>query len=536
MKNVNMLTALTDNIVIDNTKCVACGECVERCILDNLRLKLPPCAGACPLGLNARGYVNLIARGEDVKALELVYKTLPFPGILGRVCSRPCEEDCHRNATGKSAVSIRDLKRYLADTVGKDHPYKPVPGADTGKKAAVVGAGPAGLMAAHDLRLKGHEVVLYDAEEEAGGMLRWGIPAFRLPVEIVRAEINAVLSMGITFEGGRRLGKDLRLAKLRDEFDAVILAAGCEVSKELNFAAGRDTIRYGLEFLRDLRAGVPGPVGKRVVVIGGGNVAVDAAQSALRLGAEEVTMVSLEAEDNLPAFPWAIEDARQEGVKLLPSWGPVRWMDDGQAPRLEFQRCDGVYDGEGRFNPCLNACETMSLEADTVIIAAGQAVDAGLFDGLALRPDGGPVYDELTLQNSVGKIFFAGDCVTGPSSVVGAMASGRRAAESADRFMAGEHLRYGRLYDGPVLRDYEIDVSGGVSTPRAEAPRRRFSGAGDFREIEGALTPETARQEARRCYSCGGPFGMHRTCWFCLPCEVECPEEALRVEIPYLLR
>lgn len=533
MKNINMLMALTDNITVDNAKCVACGECVERCILDNLRLKLPPCSGACPLGLNARGYVNLIARGEEGKALDVLYKTLPFPGILGRICSQPCEEKCHHNVTEKSAVSIRALKRYLADTAGMERPYTPVPGVDTGKKVAVVGAGPAGLMAAHDLRIRGHAVTLYDAGPEPGGMLRWGIPEFRLPVDVVRRETGSVMSMGVDFRGGIMIGRDPEVSDLVKEYDAVVLATGCGESRKLDFGLDPGKAHYGLDFLRSIRTGRPPKIGERVVVIGGGNVAVDAAQSALRLGARSVNMVCLESEEEMPAFPWALDDARAEGIATLPSWGPLRAQSDrGTTITIEFQRCSGVYDDQGRFNPCFDSCQTMTLEAETVIIAAGQRPDDGLFKKLGIDT----AFDMLTLQTAVAKVFAAGDCATGPASVVEAFASGRRAAESADRFLNGEHLGFGRSYEGPVVRDYEIDTAGGVSRERAKVSRRRFGGKGDFKEIEGTLTAEAARAEAARCYSCGGAFGMHRTCWFCLPCEIECPEKAIWVEIPYLLR
>jgi NADPH-dependent glutamate synthase beta subunit-like oxidoreductase len=535
---LNPLESLSDNIVIDKDKCTFCGICVETCVLDNLRMKLAPCRQACPLRVNCHGYVQLISRGEEVRGMDLLRETLPFPGILGRICSQPCEENCTLKETEGEAVAIRVLKRYLFDYVPEKDIPLPDMAPETGKKVAVVGSGPAGLMAGHDLRIRGHGVTVFEAEKAPGGMLRWAIPEFRLPQGVLEKEIEWLRKMGVTFNCGTFIGQDKTLDQLKKDFHAVIIATGCPQHARLNME-GEDLpgVCHGLPFLRDVRADRAPAVGKKVVVIGGGNVAVDSAQTALRLGAEDVTMVCLESRDEIPAFPWALESALSEEIKLECGWGPVEFSSrEGLLKGVLFHRCLRVFDERGEFKPCFDTSERLSLEADTVIVAIGQSPDIAILDKMGLTRKKVLQIDPLTLQAPDETIFLAGDVLDGTSSVVEAMAKGRRAAESADRFLKGEHLRYGREYAGPVETDFEIDTGKGVPIERAKIPERLFQGKGDFRELEQGFSRDTARQEAGRCSSCGEPFGKYRTCWFCLPCEVECPHEALWVEVPYLLR
>jgi NADPH-dependent glutamate synthase beta subunit-like oxidoreductase len=535
---INMLESLADNIVIDKDRCTYCGICVERCILDNLRMKLAPCRQACPLGVNCHGYVQTIARGEEDKGIALLRETLPFPGILGRVCSQPCEDNCHRKKIEAAAVSIRALKRYLSDREREKEIPLPDMGADTGKKTAVIGSGPAGMLAAYDLRVKGHRVTVFDAESEPGGMLRWAIPEFRLPLDVLEQEIDLLNRMGVRFQCNIAVGKDKTLDGVKDEFDALIVATGCPTYGKLGID-GEDSsgVFHGLSFLKDVRGGNTPQIGKTVVVIGGGNVAVDAAQSALRLGAESVTLVTLESDQDLPAFPWAVESAVSEGVKLECSWGnPSFHLENGRLKGMDFQKCLQVFDDCGCFMPSFDDCQLKTLAADTVIVAIGQEADTAPFESSGLVIDGSFWADELTLQSADEKVFLAGDLVGGPSSVVEAMAKGRQAAESVHRYLTAEHLRYGRRYAGPIETGFDIDTQRGSEGARAEIPMHVCRGKGDFKEIEQGLNKNAARKEAGRCYSCGQPFGKYRTCWFCLPCEVDCPHEALWVEIPYLLR
>ncbi len=535
---LNLLEALSDNIVIDTDKCVFCSICVNTCILDNLRMKLAPCRQACPLGVNCQGYVQLIARGEESKAMELLRQDLPFPGILGRICSHPCEEKCHRKEQEGEAVAIRHLKRYIADQFTGEKIPLPEILPDTGKDVAIVGSGPAGMMAACDLRTHGHSVTIFDSEKEPGGMLRWAIPDFRLPQSILDREMELLVDMGVSFQCNVTIGKDKSMETLKNEFDAIIAATGCPGHGMLHIDGEENPGAYhGLPFLKLVREGKILEIGKKIVVIGGGNVAVDSAQTALRLGAEEVTMVTLESNNELPAFPEAIKSAAAEGIKFQYSWGnPKLNFSDEQLIGIDFQRCVQVFDNCGCFAPSFDDCQLHYMDVDTVIIAIGQQADKVFLESSGLIQNSEMVVDPLTLQSKDEKIFVAGDIQTGPSSVIHAMASGQEAAESVNRFLNGEHLRFGRQYPGPIETQFDIDTSMGSVDKRIIIDEHCSTGKGDFQEIELSISQEAARKEAKRCYSCGQPFGKFRTCWFCLPCEVECPNDALEVKIPYLLR
>jgi NADPH-dependent glutamate synthase beta subunit-like oxidoreductase len=538
MREKNMLEALSDNIVVDMDKCTFCGVCVETCILDNLRMALAPCRQACPLGVNCQGYVQLILRGQNEEALAVLRETLPFPGILARVCSHPCEDQCHRKETTGQAVAIRALKRYLVESSTSAEPPLPDMQDDTKYKVAILGSGPAGMTAAYDLRQRGHQVTIFDKESEPGGMLRWAIPEFRLPTDILKQEVGLLERMGVKIECGKKLGQDITLDGLKNEYDAVVLAMGAGKAMPLKIeGSGLAGIFSGLSILKEVRNGNTTQLSGAVVVIGGGNSAVDAAQTALRLGADAVTVIALETENELPAFEHAVSEARAEGVAFECGWGPLRFLENsGRVSGIKLNRCLSVLNQNGEFSPCFDNSQTMTVEADTVILAIGQTRDLSGIAGSPLAQSGGLQSDPLTLQTADEKIFAAGDLVSGPSSVVDAMAAGRRAAESVDRFLKGEHLAYGRAYPGPVETEFTIDTSRGAASYRIDPPVRAFTGLGDFKEIGGCLSDDAARTEASRCYSCGKPFGKYRTCWFCLPCEVECPHQALWVEVPYLLK
>jgi len=535
---INPLEALADNIAVDHNKCIHCGVCVETCILDNLRLKLAPCSHACPLGVNCQGYVQLIRRGRDEEALKILEEKLPFPEILSRLCSQPCEDKCHRKQTEGQAVNIRGLKRYLTERYERQSPFVPETAAATGKKVAIVGAGPAGLTAGDDLSRQGQAVVMFDAEDEPGGMLRWAVPEFRLPGRILERELSRLSKMGVDFRCNMTLGKELGLEELVRDFDAVLIATGCPQPKKLGIG-GEDSpgVLHALPFLRASRAGAPQSVGRRVAIIGGGDVAVDCAQTARRLGAAEVVVISLEEDTALPAHPNVVRGARAEGIVFRGTWGPQAILiENGRLKGVQLKKCVSVFDAMSNFMPVYDLCQTDFVEADTVIVSIGQQAELGCLTASRIASQEAVACDALSLQTQMVSVFVAGDVSTGPSSVVHAMAAGRRAAESIRRFLRGEDLRFGRSYAGPYEMEYAIDTSRASLATRSENPLDGFKGPGDFNELELPLTEENARCEAERCYSCGEPFGKYRTCWFCLPCEVECPHDALWVEIPYLLR
>ena len=533
MNRPNVLEALSDNIKIDPEKCIQCGKCVDTCILDNLRMKLAPCRQVCPLGVNAQGYIQLIARGEEDKAREVVGETLPFPEIVSRICDAPCERNCHRNDVTGQPVSIRALKRYLFENDQREQAVVPKKADPSGKRIAVVGSGPAGMMAAFDLAIAGHGVTVFESNEKPGGLLRSVIPVFRLPEAVLDREMDVLSLLGVDVQCGIRVGQDRFLNDLENSFDAVILSTGLGGPLRLD-VPGEDSkgVMQGLDFLEAAKQGNAEKLSGNIVVIGGGNAAVDTARVARRLGAEKVIMISLELRDDLPASEEELSRALDDGVALECGMGIDRILEkSGKVSGVTLKRCLTVFDQNGCFLPSFDYDDTMTIPADSVIVSIGQSQDTleGIF------PDELPV-DSLTLQTARQKIFVAGDCFYGPTSVIHAMGSGRQAAVSVDRFLKGEHLKFNRAYAGPIVTDFEIDTGRGSDDDRVKPQLHLFKEPGDFNEVEQPYSIDEARKEARRCYSCGGPFGQHRTCWFCLPCEVECPEEALWVEVPYLLR
>ena len=527
------------NIVVNRDTCTVCGVCVETCIMDNLRMHLSPCRNACPLHVNAQGYVRLIAEGKEKEAATLLREDLPFAGIIGRICNRPCEERCERIKVDGQAVHILALKRYLADKMPEiiNEPSKICP--PSGKRIAIVGAGPAGMMAAHDLAAKGHFVTLFDRASEPGGMLRWGIPEFRLSRDVMSQSIRMLEEMKIEFKMGYMVGKELDIDKLEQEWDSVLLATGAGSAVQLH-VPGEDmeNVYRGIDFLGEVRRGNKPQVGKSVIVIGGGNTAVDAALTCRKLGAQEVSIICLEDIKEMPAFEWEIAEAREEGVTIQDCWGLKKIYRDNGKLGAELSRCLRVFDDEGRFAPTLeNECGLMP-SADTIVVAIGQQSDlSGIPDDLVNTHKKSISVDPITFQTTRGKIFSAGDVTGGIQSVVHAMAQGREAAVSIDRFLEGEGLGWGRKYwDGICITDFPVDTSQATPHKRSQLPRIPIEQRTLIDEVEKTMDARDARLQAERCLNCGYPAEINQTCWSCLPCEIECPVDALEVRMPYHIR
>lgn len=528
------------NIHIDREKCYGCGICVERCILDNLRLFLAPCRAACPVHMNCQGYVRLIAQGKEEEAAMEMRLDFPFAGIAGRVCHHPCEEKCERRNVDGGAVHLRALKRFLAEgfpkTACAPDPLAP----RTEKRVAIVGSGPAGLMAAYDLARQGHGVTVLEAEAEPGGMLRRGIPAFRLPSEEIDRAVQVLCEMGVCFATGEALGKDYDLERLEREWDAVLLALGGGKPATLGIPGEEmDEVRLGLDLLRAAREGRPPRLGRSAIVLGGGNAAVDAALVCRRLGVKEVTLISLEDPSCMPAFPQEVEEAREEGIKIQNGWGARNILRRGDGTlRLELSRCLRVFDEHGNFAPLLDHFAGLSPGVDSVVVAIGQlGRHPGLPADLCAPVNPFIPADPLTLQTARPAVFAAGDAAFGPQSVIQAMAQGREAALSIHRLLKGETLRWGRAPGaGAWTTDFPVDRSGAVLRQRARLPKLALAGRRLNVEVEQTLSAEQARAEAERCLNCGRPAEVHQTCWYCLPCEIECPAKALEVRLPYLVR
>ncbi len=533
---LNMNESLSQNIVVDKEKCVFCGKCVEVCALDNLRLKLSPCRQACPMGLNCQGYVQELLRGDEEKALEIITEEMPLPGILGRVCHHPCEAECNRRNVDGKGVALRVLKRYLADAgTIKANLQSDV---ERQEKVAVIGGGPAGIMAAYCLRKKGYQVTVYEAGSRLGGVLNHWMPEFRLPRAILQAEVGILEKMGVNVQYNTVVGKNILLEEIAKKFDAAVVAIGLQAARKLGLPGENAANVYSaLDFLEKAKSSPQSiAVGRRVVVVGGGNTAMDVAMTAKRLGSQTVRVVCLEDHDTLPANEEEIRNALAEGIIIEYGWGPKELVvEGGKVKKLTLKRCVAVTDKTGRFNPSFCEGESLTLDTDTIVVAIGQMIDAGTEFEVAL--EGGYIKtDPLTKQTSNGKVFAAGDAIKGPKSVVDAMAQGREAAESVHRFLMGIPLDFARnRFDGAVT-EFEVDYSQAVSVPRIIPETATGKDRLSFKEFEKTITKEQAVTEAKRCLSCGEPYGKHKTCWSCLPCEVECPQKALSVKIPYLMR
>jgi NADPH-dependent glutamate synthase beta subunit-like oxidoreductase len=527
--------------------CTTCGRCEGVCpngiaildIIRPLRSMSPeefvpegpaPCTNACPAGIDVPGYIRLIAQGKEKEAYQLILERVPFPGILGRVCTHPCEDSCRRGEVNQ-AISICALKRFAADKAGGLPEGVRDVADDTGHRVAVIGAGPAGLTAAFYLRKKGHQVTIFEARPRAGGMMRYGIPYYRLPEEVLEREIDHVLGLGMRLETGRILGKDFDLGQLKEEgFEAVFMALGLHRSRRIELeGAGLDHVLWGIDFLIDLNSGKGISLKDRVLVVGGGNVAVDVALSALRVGAKEVTLACLESREEMPANPWEIEIAVEEGVSLMPSWGPHRIIGkDGRVTGVELVRCTAVFDAQGNFCPAFDATKE-TVEADQVILAIGQTADLsclGSKDPLKVEKDL-IVADPESQETGLPGIFAGGDVVTGPGTIIQAIAAGRRAAGAIDRYLGGDgNIIEGRRQkaasgpEGPPARreggtgGQEYDGKrekgfadlGRVETPTLSLSERHKG----FLEVELCLSDDQARMEARRCLQCDLELALAR--------------------------
>ncbi len=496
--------------------CRFCTACVEVCptgaLMDKVEVKavnkeevLVPCKAACPAGVDVPRYLRLIAEGRHAEAEAVIREKVPFPGVLGRVCFHPCEEQCRRGEVNEP-MAICYLKRFAADQGTDLWKSALASRPSSGKKVAVVGSGPTGLTAAYYLTILGHQVTVFEAESEAGGMLRWGIPAYRLPTEVLAREVDDLLSLGIELKTDTAIGQELSLAQLQERYDAVLLALGAQLARRIP-VEGSDLqgVLWGMDFLRAVRQGKSLQVAGRVLVIGGGGVAMDVALTALRLGATEVQVACLENRDEMPANEWEIEEALGEGVILHPSWGPQKIHgDDGQARGMELVCCTSVFDEQGRFNPSFDESQTTSLDADTVILAIGQASDLSLLEGTSVEVQRGLIRaQEGTLETGLQGVFAAGEVVSGPAMVIDAIQMGRRAAISIDKYLGGEGDIELALLPQEEIDPYLGREEGFAHLARIPMPvlsvAERHQG---FQEVSLGYDEEMARQEASRCLRC----------------------------------
>lgn len=487
--------------------CRFCTACVEGCPTGALmdrdlavgdRQALLPCIQGCPVGMDVPTYVRFVAQGRFEEAARAIRQKVPFPSLLGHICFHPCESLCRRGEVNEP-IAICALKRFAA---GYDTGPVRAERVPMGKRVAIVGSGPAGLTAAYYLARMGHGVTLFEAGTELGGMMRAAIPGYRLPQEVLEREI-AEVTQGVEAVTGSRIGEDLSLEDLRGEYDAIFLALGAQLSRRLAIEGiGLEGVLWGLDLLRAVKQGEGPKVKDRVLVIGGGGVAIDVALTALRLGAKEVQLACLECREEMPAHEWEVEEAIDEGVVLNLSWGPRRILGDGRVTGVELVRCSSVFDEEGRFNPCYDESVTGNIETDMVILAIGQASDLSFLDSHLQTTRAGTISVDAESQTSLPGIFAGGEVVSGPASVIEAIASGRQVAISIDRYLGGE----GVLHEPPLEVDKDPWLGreeGFGDRHRVRMPRlpleRRVKG---FEEIELGFDEAQATEEARRCLRC----------------------------------
>jgi heterodisulfide reductase subunit A-like polyferredoxin len=491
-----------------------------------------PCRTACPAGVNAHAYVSLVARGRYAEALAIERQGNPFAAMIGRICPHPCESACTRGGLD-DGVAIRALKRFLADWEDADPGRKaPAPRVEQTRpeKVAVVGSGPAGLMAARELALLGYRVTILEAKELPGGMLQYGIPAYRLPKDVVAREIKeAVLDLGVELRTGTRLGIDVTIDELRASHAAVVLAIGAWSGARLGIPgeSSYPTVIDAVPFLTAVNSGAPPEVaGKRVVVVGGGNSAIDAARSAVRLGAE-VTILYRRTGAEMPAYPWEVEEAIEEGVHLSYLVAPVEAL--GTGGKLTGLACErmrlGEPDASGRPRPVAIPGSRFVVPADVIIAAIGQKTDAtGLGQVRVDAKRSVVVADETTLETSLPGVFACGDAVLGPDMAVTAVATGRAAAISVDRYLRGEDLKAGRK--APERPKATRDLHG---VPRRRRTPVRLLPLADrragFAESELGYGEEEALAEASRCLSCSG-------CCECELCVAACEKGVIHHDMP----
>ena len=487
----------------------------------------PPCNHACPVHTDARGYVRAIARGDYVAAYRLVREHNPFATVCAWVCSHPCEEACRRGQVDQP-IAIRYLKRFALEKGRSAEHLLPAIPRGVGQRVAVIGSGPAGLTAAHDLAKAGYRVTVFERATTLGGQLSQTIPPYRLNRKGLAQDVADILALGVEARTGVEAGVDITWEELRREFAAVLLAVGLCESRRLGLPGGENENVLGtMSFLREVSLGGRPKLGQRVLVVGGGDVAMDTARTAVRLGADEVHCVSLEAKDQMPAHSWEIDEALEEGVIFHPAWGPheFRLAEDGKLQGLEVKRVRSLFDAAGRFAPTFNEEERQFLPAETVILAIGQMADLAFLagSGVEINERGQMLVDRDELTTSQEGIFACGEVAKGPGAAIQAVANGHRAAKLIRKFLgdlAEPQVETAALGPLSTWVPERIQTQARTVMPVVSGEVRR----GVWEPFELGLGEAEAVREANRCLRCGlGAEVDAAKCAACLTCLRVCP-------------
>ncbi|HEX3023199.1 MAG TPA: FAD-dependent oxidoreductase [Lachnospiraceae bacterium] len=582
-KNVDMVRS---NYVshVNKEKCVACGECVQVCPVNALQLgqKLcitnptptkkvetprdtewgpekwnaefrtnrkdvvdsgtSPCKTACPAHIAIQGYIKLASQGKYREALELIKHDNPFPAVCGRICPRKCESACTRGDID-APIAIDEIKKFIADQdLKKESRFVPRKMHDYGKRIAIVGAGPAGLSCAFYLAIDGYKVTVFEKQKALGGMLTLGIPSFRLEKEVVYAEIEILKELGVEFKTGVEVGQDITLKELRNQgYEAFYLAIGAQGGRKLGIE-GEDAkgVIAGVDFVRQVNLGEDIKLNGNVVVIGGGNVAIDVARNATRVGAGKVDMFCLESREQMPALEEEVEEALSEDITINNSWGPKRIVtNDGVVVGVEFRRCLSVFDESGRFNPTFDGNDCKIVEADTVLISVGQSIEWGNLiqdSKIELNANRTIKADTFTYQTGEPDVFAGGDSLTGPRFAIDAIAAGKEGAISIHRFVQpGQSLTIGRdRKDYHSFDKSNLDLEGYDRIPRQKAEHVEGAHSKEtFKDLRATFTEDQVKKETERCLSCGATVVDEFMCVGCGQCTTKCKFDAISLVRKY---
>ena len=578
---------------VEKQNCVACGKCVEACPAGAVklgqklcdkegceitypRMPLPgdqpwgehmwthnyrdvnrincydagtaPCKTACPAHIGIQGYLHLAKEGRYEDALALIKKDNPLPAVCGHVCNRRCEDACTRG-TIDEAVAIDEVKRFIAErdlnAETRFIPKKTIPSLKGGfeEKIAIIGAGPAGLSCAYFLALTGYKPTIFEKNAEPGGMLRYGIPSYKLEKDLLAAEIDVIRQLGVEIRCGVEIGKDVTIEDLREQgYKGFYAAIGCQRGRKPGISGENAEGAYAaVDFLREAGAKESFALEGDVVVVGGGNVAIDAARISSRCTDAKISMFCLETREKMPASDEEIEEALEEGIELNCGWGPKEVLEEnGHVSGVVFKKCTRVFDAQGRFSPEYDENDTVTIPCRHVIFSVGQAIDWGhMLDNLhvELRPNGGALANKLTYQTSEPDIFVGGDVYTGPKFAIDAIAAGREGAISLHRYVH-EHctLTIGRNRRDFIELDKEnikvetYDSSSRQIPPKADVKEQ----AKTFRDLSQSLTEEQVKKETSRCLSCGASVVDPNKCIGCGVCTTKCMFDAIHLhrEIP----